>query len=290
MLHGFRPPDEIAETLHGVPELHSIMPDFPERLVRAGGSTERRRDLLRDLYCTMMTMPQGRVDLLLHELTARLAAKAPSDKDGLDYWVARALETFPPHGRQRDRGIFSIYLLNLRHLQPGQGTFQSTGTLHAYLEGVTVELMASSDNVLRGGLMRKHVDIPELMRIVSFDSGLPHVLDGEPNGNAERVYRTRSDNFELSRIDLTPRGRYLGQAVRGPDSIIVIDGAATLTARGQRILLARGAIIFVPFGTHYAINAGVATAMLFKASVPGSAESLRQSKDRQETRMCRWSG
>lgn len=146
---------------------------------------------------------------LLHELTARLAAKAPSDKDGPDYWVARALETFPPHGRQRDRGIFSIYLLNLLHLQPGQGTFQSTGTLHAYLEGVTVELMASSDNVLRGGLTRKHVDIPELMRIVSFDSGLPRVLDGEPNGNAECVYRTRSDNFELSRIDLTPCRQYL---------------------------------------------------------------------------------
>ncbi len=97
-------------------------------------------------------MPQERVDLLLNGLVERLAAGARSEKDSPDYWVVRAVETFPPVGGHRDRGIFSIYLLNLVHLWPGQGTFQPAGTLHAYLEGATVELMANSDNVLRGGL------------------------------------------------------------------------------------------------------------------------------------------
>lgn len=186
MLHGFRPLDQIAEALRKVPELCSIMPDFSARLVRAGGATQTRRDLLRDLYRAVMTMPQERVDLLLNALVERLASGAWSDKDGADYWVARAAEAFPPVGGHRDRGIFSIYLLNLVHLRPGQGTFQPAGTLHAYLEGVTVELMANSDNVLRGGLTQKHVDVGELLRILSFDNGTPQVLDGEPGGSSER--------------------------------------------------------------------------------------------------------
>ena len=270
MLHGFRPLDQIAEALCTVPELYSIMPDFSERLVRAGHITQARRDVICDLYHTVMTMPQERVDLLLNGLVTRLAKIAPSDKDDPSYWAARAAETFSSGEGHRDRGIFSIYLLNLVHLQPGQGTFQPAGTLHAYLEGVTVELMANSNNVLRGGLTRKHVDVTGLMRILSFDNGLAPVLGGEPAGDSEWVYRTPSDEFELSRIDLAPGGEYLGQATHGPDSIIVLESAATLTARGQSISLVWGAIIFAPFGTCYALNAGVAPAMLFKASVPVS--------------------
>ena len=64
MLHGFRPLEQIAEALRNVPELRSIMPDFPKRLVQAGDATQARCDLLCDLYSTVMTMPQERVDLL----------------------------------------------------------------------------------------------------------------------------------------------------------------------------------------------------------------------------------
>jgi len=253
MLRGFRPLDHIAETLRQVPELRSIMPGFPAR-----------RDSLRDLYRTVMTLPQERVDLLLNQLAARLAASRPCDSDSPDYWAARAAEAFP-----RDRGIFSIYLLNLVHLRPGQGTFLPAGTLHAYLKGVAVELMANSDNVLRGGLTRKHVDVPELMRILSFDDGVPQVLDGAPGGSSERVYRTPFGEFELSRIDLAAGGQYMGHATHGPDTLIVLDGGATLAAAGRSMPLARGAIVFAPFGTDYAIHTSAAPAMLFKASVPG---------------------
>jgi len=269
MLHGFRPLDQIAGTLEGVPELSSIMPDFREWLARAGDAAQARRGLLRGLYRTVMTMPQERADILLSTLVARLAASASADKSDPDYWVVRAVETFPPVDGHFDRGIFSIYLLNLVHLRPGQGTFQPAGLLHAYLEGVNVELMANSDNVLRGGLTSKHVDVPELLRIVSFDDGIPHVLDGEPAGGSEQVYRTASDEFEVSRIDLTAGGRYLGRAAYGPDSIIVLDGAATITARGRSLPLTRGAIAFAPFGTEYALDATGTPATMFKASVPG---------------------
>ena len=120
-----------------------------------------------------MTMPQDRADLLLNALVDRLATGRRLIRTSPGHWAARASETFCPVEGHCDRGIFSIYLLNLVHLRPGQGTFQPAGTLHAYLEGVTVELMANSDNVLRGGLTPKHVDVLGLMGILSFDSGLP---------------------------------------------------------------------------------------------------------------------
>ena len=75
MLHGFRPLEQIAQTLRETPELGALMPDFPERLVGAGHDHEARRGLLRELYSTVMTIPQEQVDLLLNGLLARLQAK-----------------------------------------------------------------------------------------------------------------------------------------------------------------------------------------------------------------------
>jgi len=95
-------------------------------------------------------------------------------------------------------------MLNLLHLQPGQCTFQPAGVLHAYLEGITVELMANSDNVLRGGLTPKHVDVEELMHTLSFESGNTPVLRGDRVSSTETVYRTSAEEFELSRIELSP--------------------------------------------------------------------------------------
>ncbi len=268
MLHGFRPLEQIAEMFRTIPELHAIMPDFPEKLVRTKTTVQARRALLQDLYRTVMTVPQDRADLLLNTLITRLARTDTSDKNDPGHWVARASETFCPVEGHCDRGIFSIYLLNLVHLRPGQGTFQPAGTLHAYLEGATVELMANSDNVLRGGLTPKHVDVPGLMRILSFDSGLPVVMNGAHAGASERVYKTPCEEFELSSINLESGAQYVGNALQGPDTIIVMNGAATLISNGQSTTLARGTIIFAPFGTHCALHSSGNPAMLFKASVP----------------------
>ena len=93
-----------------------------------------------------MTMPQPDMDSILDPLVTRLEADEAAGRLGKDnpgFWALRAARTFPVPGGHRDRGIFSIYMLNLVHLRPGQGTFQPPGTLHAYLEGANVELMAN---------------------------------------------------------------------------------------------------------------------------------------------------
>ena len=276
MLHGFRPLEQIAETVGQTPELGSLLDGFAQRLAAAGHDHDARRGLLRELYSNVMTMPQEQVDSVLNSLLSRLRAKPPSDKDSPDYWALRAADNFPLPGGHLDRGIFSIYLLNLVHLQPGQGTFQPAGVLHAYLEGVNVELMANSDNVLRGGLTTKHVDVPELLKILTFEGGTPEIFDGIlVSGGQERVYRTPAEEFELSRISLAPRSRYIGEATYGPKALLVLHGSATLTAAGHSMSLGRGSIAFAPCGTQFVIEARGETRaddlVIFQAGLPRHA-------------------
>jgi phosphomannomutase len=267
MLHGFRPLEEIAGMLAAVPEFAPFAPGFAESVAQSGRDPAARRELLRRLYVHLMTMEEERVDTLMRALTVRLERKRPSDRNHPDFWALHAAQSLAPLQGHFDRGIFSIYLLNLVHLRPGQGVFQSAGVLHAFLEGAGVELMANSDNVLRGGLTLKHVDVEELLRIVSFESGPPAILAGETLASAETVYRTDAEEFELSRIEIGAGGRYAGSAVDGPVSLIMLEGAANLVSAGRGAALGRGNAILVPHGVEYEIEAA-GGAMLYKASIP----------------------
>ena len=270
MLHGFRPLEQIARIFRETPEIGGLMPEFSQRVAAAGHDHAVRRQLLRELYSHAMTMPQEQVDRLLNPLIARLLAKPPEDKECADYWALRAAENFPLPDGSRDRGIFSVYLLNLIHLYPGQATFQPAGVLHAYLQGVNVELMANSDNVLRGGLTTKHVDVAELLHILTFEGGTPHVFDGEMINTHERVYRTPAEEFELTRIALPAHGRLASEATYGPKALLVLEGSAELTACGKSMRMGRGAIAFVPYGTPFVLDAQDGVVM-FQAGLPHHA-------------------
>ena len=275
MLHGFRPLEEIAEVLAAdgparnpggrAPELGRIMPDFADRLRKAGRGKEKRRALLRDMYGAAMSLPQGEVNAVLDPLIARLERENVSHKDSPDYWALRAAGLFP--GR-RDRGIFSIYFLNLVHLHPGQGSFQPAGTLHAYLEGVNVELMANSDNVLRGGLTSKHVDVPELLSTLAFECGKPRILEGTAAAESVREYRAPANEFLLSRIEAAPGAPLRSRTPPGVACLIVVEGHAALLAGGLAIDLERGGIALVPAGIPFEVRTHGSGAVLYAATVP----------------------
>lgn len=271
MLHGFRPLEQMARIFAETPEVGALMPAFSQRLAEAGHDHGVRRQLLRELYSHTMTMPQEQVDVLLNRLIARLQAKPVDDKDSADYWALRAAENFPLPDGHRDRGIFSVYLLNLIHMQPGQGTFQPAGVLHAYLEGVNVELMANSDNVLRGGLTTKHVDVPELLDILTFEGGVPHVFEGELLSAHQRVYRTPAEEFELSRIALPAGDRFAGESAYGPLAMLVLQGSAELAACGKSLRLGQGAIAFVPCGVQFVLETRDDEVVVFQAGLPRHA-------------------
>src|SRR5690606_1676073 len=151
------------------------------------------------LYRHIMEMPQEKVNEMLQPLLKRIIPAYHQQllkKDNADFWAARAAQTFNVTP-DIDRGIFSIYFFNLVRLQPGEAVYQAAGILHAYLEGQNVEIMANSDNVLRGGLTPKHVDVPELMKQVKFKQVKPAIIKPR-SGSSETIYTTPAEDFELS--------------------------------------------------------------------------------------------
>lgn len=227
LLHGFRPVAEIRGALQSVPELVTLLPHF------ADGD-------IRHLYQVIMQMPQADVDALLAPMETRLYA-ASFTPDQPEHWAKLAFADYT-HGGHYDRGIFSIFLLNLLHLRTGEGIFQAAGIPHAYLSGVNIELMANSDNVFRGGLTPKHVDVAELLQHLSFEPAVPQILHGQARGEAETVYPTPAPDFEVSRIDLSAAAHFEHRPGQGPAIYIVMEGSAA--AEGHTFQ--RGEAFFLP--------------------------------------------
>ncbi|HWB91695.1 MAG TPA: mannose-6-phosphate isomerase, class I, partial [Puia sp.] len=191
LLHGFKPEEELTRILHAVPELAFLAPVF----VRRG---------YQELYRMVMEMPQAEVNRVLQPLLDRilpLYKEGRLNKQEEDFWAARAAVTYDEPGKI-DRGIFSIYFFNLLNLHPGEAIFQDAGLPHAYLEGQNVEIMANSDNVLRGGLTPKHVDVPELLKHVRFEATHPRIIMEEFGPGRIAVYHTPAPDFELSKMSL----------------------------------------------------------------------------------------
>ena len=253
MLHGFRPTEEIAHLLATIPEFSSLGAGF-------------RNKGIEGLYKKIMSAPQVEIDALLDPLIQRLADEKPRDMDTPDFWALKAATTFPLPGGHLDRGIFSIYLFNLLHLKPGEGTFQGAGVLHAYLHGTNVELMANSDNVLRGGLTPKHVDVPELLKTVRFQGKRPDVLRATPKSEFEQCYQTPAPDFQLSRLHI-PADQSLSLKADGPEILLFMGGHATATSGPVFQHLSKGKAVFVPAKTTVTL-ATAEDSILFRAAVP----------------------
>ncbi len=141
-----------------------------------------------------------------------------------------------------DPGVLTAAMLNRLVLQPGEAVYLGAGNLHAYVEGFGVEIMANSDNVLRGGLTPKHMDVPALLDVVEPVALHPDVLgvDGPVT-----TYRTPAPEFELTRI---AAGEQL-RSTRGPEIIVGIAGTTVVEDGERRIELVPGESAWVPAST-----------------------------------------
>jgi mannose-6-phosphate isomerase len=255
LLHGFKPEPQLHYILQSVPELNYLEVYFAE-----GGYAT--------LYKYIMEMPQVEVDVVLTPLVERITdlyKQNKLDKKQEDFWAARAAIHFSNDGHI-DRGIFSVYLFNLVHLQTGQAIFQDAGVPHAYLEGQNVEIMASSDNVLRGGLTSKHIDVLELLRHVKCEATYPDVLPGIKKQGAW-VYPTPAPDFELSRYALI-NGETTSFTAATAEIIILTNGIATITADDVSVELKAGHPAAVAFAGQKVDVTATENAQLFRASVP----------------------
>jgi mannose-6-phosphate isomerase len=249
-LKGFRPEREIAESLAQIPEWSEL----GQRFCQMG---------LKAFYRYLMTLPQSEVNRLLAPYLTRLRKQGPFSKECREYWLLKADEL---HAKafQHDRGLFSIYLLNFLRLRPGEAIFQAAGELHAYLEGAGVEVMANSNNVLRGGLTSKHVDVQGLLEIVKFQGGQAQVLLPEQRGR-EAVYPAPVEEFILSRVDLPKAAVYFSSG--GVRLGIVLAGKVLLSWEGGQLRLDKGQAYLIPYGLKCRLQAETA-AVLYQSTFP----------------------
>ncbi|MET9698361.1 mannose-6-phosphate isomerase, class I [Streptomyces sp. NPDC006529] len=242
-LCGFRPPEEAADLLAGL-EVDSLKPYVD--LLRA----HPREAALREVLTAVLSADRAEMARTVTETAAA------AERLGGPYapYVTLARE-FPG-----DPGVIAAMLLNHFRLQPGEAVFLGAGVPHAYLDGLGVELLANSDNVLRAGLTPKHVDVPELLRVVRFEPGEPGVLRPEDDGDGEEVYATPIDEFRLSRFVLAPGGAPRPLPAAAPQILLCTAGAP----RAGELTLAPGDSVFVPAGETTSLSG---TGTVFRATV-----------------------
>lgn len=153
-------------------------------------------------------------------------------------WAVRLGELHPA-----DPGVICALLLNHVRLRPGEAIALPAGNLHAYLRGVGVEIMGNSDNVLRGGLTPKHVDVPELLRILQTAPTSPEVLTAQPTAGGEEVYVTEFREFRLSRLRL--HGPTITLQRRGPQVLLGVEGQVSVRSATGHLRLRPGQSVFV---------------------------------------------
>ncbi|AEW94386.1 MULTISPECIES: mannose-6-phosphate isomerase, class I [Streptomycetaceae] len=237
-LCGFRRPAETADLLDAL-AVGALKP-YADILRAARPAGEA----LREVFAAILTADRAATADTVAEAASAAAALA----DGpTPHATAYAAYADLAHHHPGDPGVLAAMLLNHVTLQPGEALYLGAGVPHAYLDGLGVELMANSDNVLRCGLTPKHVDVPELLKVTRFEPGDPAVLRPEADAGGEEVYDTPIDEFRLSRHVLAADGDPRRLSPRTPQILLCTEGHAELTGDGT-LTLHRGQSAFVPAG------------------------------------------
>ncbi len=203
-------------------------------------------DGLRALFTTWITAPQPDVETLI-----------PAVLDGAIAYIRSGAQEFAAEARTAlelgerypgDAGVLAALLLNRISLTAGEGIFLPAGNLHSYLHGSAMEVMASSDNVLRGGLTPKHVDVPELLRVLDFHP-VADARVGTRREGIELIYDTPTAEF--AGTVLTLDGDNLGHEVDaasrhdGPQILVCMEGSVIARAKSDEVRIDRGAAAWV---------------------------------------------
>ncbi|MDK6374097.1 MULTISPECIES: mannose-6-phosphate isomerase, class I [Actinotignum] len=230
---GLRTPRRIAEVLGGLglPLTNRLAALVEERGVGA---------VFADLLSAGTRPEPEQIEQVVAACAARLERGAsPSPR------ADRIVETLAQH-YPGDPGVVASLLMNPVTLRPGEALFIPAGTVHAYLSGTAVEIMAASDNVLRAGLTPKHVDVAELLRIMD-DAAVPPIrIAPEHMSEAVSTFYVPVDDFELSVVHLRDATTVEKLRSRGPRTVVCLEGAVEVFAGGRREPLNSGQAVFVP--------------------------------------------
>ena len=223
---------------------------------------------LRALFTTWITAPQPDLDALI-----------PAVLDGAVSYIRSGAKEFASEVRAvlelgerypGDAGVLAALLLNRISLKCGDGIFLPAGNLHSYLQGMAMEVMANSDNVLRGGLTPKHVDVPELLRVLDF-TPVPDARVCTRRDGIELLYDTPTVEFAASVLMLD--GEHLGHEVDaparhdGPQVLVCTEGSVIVRTKSEEIQMHRGEAAWVAADDGPIRVEATQSARLFRATV-----------------------
>ncbi|MBP2384913.1 mannose-6-phosphate isomerase, class I [Paeniglutamicibacter kerguelensis] len=242
-LSGFREPEQIARHFSLLlPLLSGVAADACAGIIELLGGEDALRNTFGRLLC-------GAPELT--KLTARVLHAVRTEESLRTHPALAELPSLNAH-YPNDPGILVSLMLNLVQLAPGQAIYLAAGNVHAYLRGLGVEVMANSDNVLRGGLTAKHIDLPELLRITVFEPQDVPLLHPRTTDFGQQVFAPPFDEFQLQHIELPAAEDAADMAdadvpiaANGPVLMICVDGQLVVdTPRGDQVLH-RGESLFI---------------------------------------------
>lgn len=256
-LNGFRPIETLADNLS------KYGPRTLATLARQLDARDTTRSLAVFFEALLQLNAEQRHDVIAEVLGQARDMKAT---DPVADWVLRLNSDYPD-----DIGVLAPIFLNLVCLAPGEAMFLEAGQLHAYLEGLGIELMANSDNVLRGGLTPKHIDVPELIRVLQFTAGEPRIITPQAAAPSEYIYGTDVDEFVLARLDVDVNRGFVAPPNRSIEILLLVEGTVSIaTEDGEGgISLVQGESVMIP-----ACLAGYriqGRGRLYRAAVPALA-------------------
>jgi len=234
LLHGFKIKSQILATLNVRPSLQPLA----EKLGKQS---------LAEFYADVMLADQSTLAnwlLPIIEVNQQPYKNGELTLDNPDYWVLYTMEAMAISPEKLDAGLVCFYLFNIVHLKEGEGIFQDAGIPHAYLRGQNVELMACSDNVIRGGLTPKYVDIAELLKIVDCREVTPQIISAAPQNQSEFTYKTPVKDFALAQIRVEPQ-QHTELNLQSAGILLVMQGELKIQEKSTALTLKQGESAFI---------------------------------------------
>lgn len=223
---GFRPATEIIDYFTQI-NLKNSLSEFSD--FEKNPSPENWKQVLREIL-------KADVEKKLHILNILTGNLHILNDQYIRGWLSKLLIQYP-----NDIGVLSPLFLNTFILKPGEAIFLKAGILHAYLKGTGIEIMANSDNVLRGGLTPKNIDVKELVSILNWEMEKPKIQSYDSNQEVT-TYQIPIKEFSLKRVNLSGE---LALDNNEPTMIIVIDGNLVVCSENESMSISQGDSIFI---------------------------------------------
>ena len=205
---------------------------------------------LQNLFANLMRAEPTVVKQHLDALIKRISLTNPMLRTPVDELAVRLHEQYPA-----DVGVFCVYMLNYIVLKPGEALFLGANEPHAYISGECVECMAASDNVVRAGLTPKWKDVDNLVSMLTYIDGPPHIIGGQEISPYVFRYVTPVEEFLVDRVEVPANEQATLRSAPGVSIILVVSGSGTLEEFPEDGIGAAGLLHSVEAGAIFVASA-----------------------------------